>query len=567
MFESNEEIVVTITSAIGGDGVVGTNDQLTFTLIDDDNSPTSVQTSVILEEDFESGLGLFSTSSTGDLYVVGDNDMLTSTYWTTEGNSSDFAFVNDDECNCDMSDAQLYSPVLDLSGNLTSAELTFDHAFSDITSEMGDVMVSINNGSSYTSVLSLSNTNTGGTPRITPWITGMTVDLTPFIGNNQVIVSWKYDDNGTWGYGMAIDNVVVTTTAPRQVQTSVNVGMGNGQAEVDLGPNQTIHFFDENTGNVMASIFELSGHDYGCTTVYIENEGNSTSESAAGTNLWLLDKTLRVIPTNHNSSGQFEITLYYTGDEMTGWETNNGEGYVMSDLKFFKSTGDLGTATGDVEETTVIFSSFNTSDWQLTGTFNTGFSGIGAGGGSGVILPIELLYFNARSLQSTVLLEWRTEIEINNEKFIVERSKDGINWENLLEIPGKGNSISVSDYEAKDNHPLMGVSYYRLKQIDFDGRQKHSAIRQVNRQIESDLILFPNPAKDILFASLTSEKTEPVKIEIFDIQGRLVRIQDENVNRGENRLNVKLGHLESGTYIFNITSNSQTIQSRFVVYR
>src|SRR5690606_16141183 len=86
-----------------------------------------------------------------------------------------------------------------------------------------------------------------------------------------------------------------------------------------------------------------------------------------------------------------------------------------------------------------------------------------------VPLPVQLLDFNARAEDSEVHLTWTTLTEINNDYFTIERSADGKDWEELVAVPGSGNTNTVRRYSWDDRKPLLGRSYYRLKQTDFDG--------------------------------------------------------------------------------------------------
>ena len=94
-------------------------------------------------------------------------------------------------------------------------------------------------------------------------------------------------------------------------------------------------------------------------------------------------------------------------------------------------------------------------------------------------LPIELLYFNATPNQSVVDLTWATASELNNDFFTVERSIDGLTWENVVTVNGAGTTTQRNNYSAVDTRPVAGLSYYRLKQTDFDGAFTYSEIRSV----------------------------------------------------------------------------------------
>nr|MCU0359051.1 T9SS type A sorting domain-containing protein [Cyclobacteriaceae bacterium] len=110
-------------------------------------------------------------------------------------------------------------------------------------------------------------------------------------------------------------------------------------------------------------------------------------------------------------------------------------------------------------------------------------------------LPIELVYFRAkRTPEKLVYLEWTTALEINNERFEIERSTDGLNFQKLYEMPGAGNANQPITYSWIDRFPLLGISYYRLKQIDFDGQFSYSDVVSVRMEGLSPFQVYPNPA-------------------------------------------------------------------------
>ncbi len=109
-------------------------------------------------------------------------------------------------------------------------------------------------------------------------------------------------------------------------------------------------------------------------------------------------------------------------------------------------------------------------------------------------LPVELIFFTAYlKSNQTVALEWQTASEINNDFFTIERSRDGDKWEMILITDGAGNSNMTIEYNEVDSDPLPGISYYRLKQTDFDGTIKYSAVVSVSLN-QDGLMLYPNPA-------------------------------------------------------------------------
>ncbi|MDA3883046.1 MAG: hypothetical protein PF481_07160 [Bacteroidales bacterium] len=102
----------------------------------------------------------------------------------------------------------------------------------------------------------------------------------------------------------------------------------------------------------------------------------------------------------------------------------------------------------------------------------------------GAPLPIELTRWDIQYLGNYVQLSWTTATETNNNKFIIERSQDGINWEKYVSVPGAGNSSSYVHYHEIDENPYTGISYYRLKQIDYDGTFTFSKVKSIQTNFE-----------------------------------------------------------------------------------
>lgn len=92
------------------------------------------------------------------------------------------------------------------------------------------------------------------------------------------------------------------------------------------------------------------------------------------------------------------------------------------------------------------------------------------------VLPVELVAFEASSVENGIELRWTTATEISNERFIIQRSQNGLEWDQIGEVSGSGNSNELIDYTFEDLNPFQGINYYRLIQVDFDGQQSVSEI-------------------------------------------------------------------------------------------
>lgn len=138
-----------------------------------------------------------------------------------------------------------------------------------------------------------------------------------------------------------------------------------------------------------------------------------------------------------------------------------------------------------------------------------------------VPLPITLLEFTARADGKKSLLNWTTATEVNNDRFEIERSNDAVTFQKIGQVPGAGNSNAHLSYQWYDNNPLKGNNYYRLKQVDIDGRFSHSPTRQVNFKDDSYFALFNNPSNGTPVMVKTTEPDGAICI--FDESGRKLK--------------------------------------------
>ncbi|MEO5643478.1 MAG: T9SS type A sorting domain-containing protein [Bacteroidia bacterium] len=114
-------------------------------------------------------------------------------------------------------------------------------------------------------------------------------------------------------------------------------------------------------------------------------------------------------------------------------------------------------------------------------------------------LPIELLEFTAAPEGQDVITQWVTATETNNDYFLVERSINGSTFETAGRVDGAGNSTQLLSYQFKDEHPYTGTSYYRLKQVDYNGGFSYSQVVPVTFAPETISAVYPNPSCDGVF--------------------------------------------------------------------
>lgn len=138
-------------------------------------------------------------------------------------------------------------------------------------------------------------------------------------------------------------------------------------------------------------------------------------------------------------------------------------------------------------------------------------------------LPVELLYFTAAPKQDKVLLAWSTATESDNAYFEIEKTKNGRDFEQVLKVNGAGYSSSVLTYEAEDTRPFQGVSYYRLKQVDFNGDYSYSDLVQVALSDEAGFTwnVFPNPVENhMVNVTISAPGDAEVELQLVDAMGK-----------------------------------------------
>ena len=175
-------------------------------------------------------------------------------------------------------------------------------------------------------------------------------------------------------------------------------------------------------------------------------------------------------------------------------------------------------------------------------------------------LPISLLEFNGKLNNGKVDLDWITSTEINNDYFTIERSQDGSDFTPILNIKGAGNSSNILNYSDVDYNPLQGVSYYRLKQTDFDGESSYSKTIVINNTPQIFKI-YPNPNNGEFINIEGLSGTE--KVNLTDAQGKLIKRFNAE---GNSSLRINLSEYDNGMYFFVITTNQDVITEKIIKY-
>ena len=174
------------------------------------------------------------------------------------------------------------------------------------------------------------------------------------------------------------------------------------------------------------------------------------------------------------------------------------------------------------------------------------------------LLPVKLLEFKGTKEGVSNLLQWRTATEQNNRGFELQRSVNSSEFSIIGFVPTKavnGNSTAELSYQYTDKKPFSAGSYYRLKQVDFDGKLTYSNIVFIKGEPATELVLtslFPNPTNQLLNVVLETPKAQKVQMVIADLAGKTMRQQTLQLVKGTNNKTMKVATLAKGTYIVKV---------------
>ena len=222
-------------------------------------------------------------------------------------------------------------------------------------------------------------------------------------------------------------------------------------------------------------------------------------------------------------------------------------------------------------------------DWKVAGTVNptTNRVFIDSGDGFGDMyamdnttsrLPVTLLSFDSEIQNQSVKLRWVTAAELSNDFFTVERSTDGKSFEPILFVKGEGTTNATNSYEAIDKEPLLGRSFYRLKQTDFNGTFEYSEIISVKFELNSSEVnqavtVYPNPTAlgGLLNIEFNNHEIEAsTLVQLISFEGRVVL--EKQI--ASNQISVSIPtNLKQGYYILKVNKGAYQLLAKFLFAR
>ncbi|MEZ5173133.1 MAG: T9SS type A sorting domain-containing protein [Bacteroidia bacterium] len=277
------------------------------------------------------------------------------------------------------------------------------------------------------------------------------------------------------------------------------------------------------------------------------------------------------LPILAANTGGASFDVEYVEDEGY-WQIDNQTGTLTDGQYTINLTGEEFQTVTDVSNLTLL-KRVGTGPWTCPGnhiaasgptnkpvvsrTAVSGFSNFGFGSGPNNPLPIELLSFTATPQSDLVNLEWTTASEINNDFFAVERSSDAKNFKLISTKPGAGNSTVLRNYTEVDKTPLNGISYYRLKQTDFNGDFSYSQTVAVNfnSSVAGNIHwLNLNSETGNLHGALSGRFDDILHYSVYDMSGRI--ISNGSFNPSQGLFTIESGLTNQGIYLVRFTGDS-----------
>jgi hypothetical protein len=340
---------------------------------------------------------------------------------------------------------------------------------------------------------------------------------------------------------------------------------------MDANTNNNTGFVDiiDDQNNVIAAI-NANGNNLGTVTtnVYI----NNGSVRTAANGLKLLDRNITISPEFQPTS-PVTVRLYLKEAELQALQNADPSINSISDIEVTK-TNDVCGLNGPLPVNGMAIPQINNG---TIGTDNfidvlvTGFSTFYINRTSRT-LPVTIASFSGERVGSVNRLNWVTSTETSNKGFEVQRSSDGINFTAVAFVNSKaenGTSTNSLGYSHVDERPLASNNYYRLKQVNIDGRTRFSNIISIKGEKVNGIAitrLYPNPANSRVNLIVAAPWNEQVVLIITDVAGKVIKQQAHRLIAGDNMLQVDVANLPKGSFFIKAICNNgcMTAVSKFI---
>ena len=432
-------------------------------------------------------------------------------------------------------DCAIVSPQFDFTSSTNTPVLRFRHKLdvdNDAGYDGGVVEISINNGA-WTR---LDNTLGTGTNF-----------------NTAIGYAWYNDAQGLGSLGANIFSDITSSYASQTngwIESAVPLTGALGQSNVKI----RFRFWADGVVDEGWAIDDIQIVDVVTPTTAASNVAVTPSATTANVTCTAgngqgrmivarLSSALAVAPTNN--------TLY-TASAVFGSTNTTGTGNFI----VYMGSGTSVNVTGLTALTGYTFDVYEYNGKYMHVRFANAISS------STTTTPVKLVSLKATKINEDVLVKWTTASELNNRGFNVERSVDGKTFDFVGFVKGSGNSSVNNNYTLQDAKAFVskGVNklYYRLKQLDNDGKFEYSQVVTVenNNDLTTEIVTYPNPFSDKLSIDINGANAGNASIQVMDISGRLIMSFDKTIVDGNQTLILDgLAPLSQGVYFVRVSAS------------
>jgi len=350
-------------------------------------------------------------------------------------------------------------------------------------------------------------------------------------GNTPVITGWSVDA-GTSPVAV-ITNLIAFTSG---------TGYTPPHAPPNTANNPVGRFFLDpgaDGSNLTAATIKFTGTNVGITAVKLWSSTDATF--SPGTDVRLNSKAYSSSVTFSGFSSAMSINgTYY---------------FVTIDVN--------ASSWGSVAANITNAAGLTASTASITTVFaNAGLSSALVG------LPVKLQSFTALASEHSVILNWSTASEENGDGFNLERSADARTWTTIDFVAGSGNSNTIKDYSYKDNNPVQGISFYRLKELDIDGHFIYSKQLLVMMQQSKTVLLqnSPNPFSQSTSVAFRLPEKSFTTLKVYNMQGmEITTLVSKQLDSGNYSIAFDGSGLPAGTYIYTLRYGQQVVTKTMLV--
>ncbi|TKB96248.1 LamG-like jellyroll fold domain-containing protein [Pedobacter cryophilus] len=403
-----------------------------------------------------------------------------------------------------------------------------------------------------------------------------------------IVADWHLDatsgttitDHSTYANSGTIDNVSAYQWIAGRLNNGLNLQTMTTGSTITI-PHQNQIKFDKNSFSISFWI-KANAPASASTSAYVLNKGAFARNTSTGTNgRWyglelknnliyfsvdddvtkstvslssanfLTNAWVHVVLIRDLATNTLKIyrggTLAISGADNTG--ITNGIGNT-DPLLFANASGLTAPFTGALDEIKIY-------NYALTPSEITTLS-------TGAVLPVSLSSYTANEDGNSVRLNWTTLSEQNNNHFLIEKSIDGVSFNAIANLKGKGTTNEVSNYVAYDKHPFNGNNYYRLQQYDNDGAIKNLGIKVVKFGITNqDVLIYPNPTLQRIHIKMPTH-IETANVTIRNLNG--AQVYQNIINVQNQLLMIDLENKpSSGIYLLEINALGFTKSAKIIV--